>query len=178
MSSANVSMRLCGIHIPCERYSSEKTAANRIHNTATNAEASGLLGYDNFDIAAMLNATVRDATGIEEAVQEQREARLDSIVAKAMGLTEAVPPYTFVDVTGSPIDVATVGQELDTLSVDLAKIAGVARSTLASTEGQARWPNLTPNINGRVLSISGGIETLSAMSQTFKTLSATVVEPA
>ena len=152
--SGNVSMRLCGVNIPHENWIDEKTAANRIHKLATGAETNGLLGYDNLDIAATLDSTLRDAVGIQEAVQQR----------------------TFVDLTGQPLDASTVEQELGILSGDLAKIADIAKKALATQEGQARWPNSTPNVHGHVISIEGTIMCLDAMSQTFKNLPATIKE--
>ena len=147
-------MRLCGINIPYEHQYAEQTAANRIHETMTTAREQGFLDADNMDIAAIIHSRAEDAQGILSAIKQRK----------------------FVDLQGSPIALDAVSEELDILSEDLAAIADHVNKTLNSAEGKKRWPELTPNVNGSSISIPDGIETLIAMSKTFKDLSTTIAQ--
>ena len=145
-------MRLCGVNIPYEHLYAEKTAANRIHNTATTAKAEGLLKFDNLDIAGMIYSHAQDAAGILNAVKQRK----------------------FVDLQGSPISPDLVKEELDILSEDLAKVAALVKETLNSEAGKQRWAKLIPNVHGTPFSIPVGIEAMIAISKAFKELSTTI----
>jgi hypothetical protein len=133
-------MRLCGIDIPYEHQCHEKVASNRIHDLAT------ILSCDNLDIAGKLHSTVADAQGIWKAVQQGQ----------------------FFDIEKNPIDVATVKQELNALSADLQKIAGVVENTLKSKAGRKHWPEEAPLVHSKRISIPDTIKALNEMSKQFK----------
>ncbi len=145
-------MRLCGVNIPYEHQCAEQTAANRIHDTMTTAKEHGLLVADNMDIAAIIHSRAEDAQGILSAIKQHK----------------------FVDLQGSSIALDAVSEELGILSEDLATIVVLVEETLNSPEGKKRWPELTPGVHGRSLSIPDGIKALTAMSKTFKDLSTTI----
>ena len=140
-------MRLCGLNVPYENQNAIPTTSERIHTLAITAQEKGLLDYDNQDIAATLHSTRESAEGILRAVDERR----------------------FLDVDNNMIDFGTVKQELNIMGEDLEKITEVVQKTLQLKEGKERWPDLVPNVHGRFYSILSEIETLRAMSQTFKT---------
>ena len=140
-------MKLCGLNVPYENQYFIPSTSERIHHLAITAQEEGLLAYDNQDIAATLHSTRESAKGILNAVEQGR----------------------FLDVNNSKIDFATVKQELNILSEDLKKITEVVEKTLELKEGKERWPDLAPNVHGRIFSIPDEIEKLLAMSQTFTT---------
>lgn len=144
-------MKLCGTNIPWEENFYEKTAANRIHEFAKDAEdTSTLLMYDNADIAGTLESQAEAATGIWEAVQQ--------------GI--------YFDVEKKMLDITTVKQELNFLSVDLQNSVNAILNTTLLPEGQKRWCDVEPNVHGRVISIRDTVNTMVDMSHKFQKFAA------
>jgi len=76
----------------------------------------------------------------------------------------------FFDAKKNPIDVTTVKQELNTLSIDLHKIAEVAERRLKSRAGQEHLPEAVPQVHSRRISMPDTIKALNEMSEQFKVL--------